>query len=210
VKLRQGTGDAPCGAAAAAALLALLTALPGRAQAPAPAAPRDWDTVSSNMLLLLLVQGYIEPAVQPGRKEVSICVIGDSRFGNALQSLATGKKVALPQPVPVRAWQLAETDLVAKQKELLASDVIVFATDDANVHAQVITAVGGRPVLLCSRMPGFLAIGGHLQLWLSNESKARFELADKVLVARGLKVNIAAVKASKQAPPPAPKSKEDK
>lgn len=186
-------------------LLALLGAV-APAQGPVPQRPLDWDTVAGNLLLTLLVGGHIEPVSKEDRTHLKIAVIGDDRFGKAVAVLARDKQVRQPKPLPLTVLALAEKDLLQRRQELLACDVIVFATADDKVMQQVITAVAERPILLCSRSPGFLAAGGHLQLWLSDENKPRYELADKVLAARGIKVTIAAVKASQQAPrPPSPK-----
>ncbi|GAB4157752.1 MAG: hypothetical protein Fur0037_25570 [Planctomycetota bacterium] len=186
-------------AASARAVLALMLLAPGMlAQEPPHRA--DWDTVSANLLLTLLLRGYVQPKVEHGGGEIRILIVGNDRFGRAVESLARGKKASGKNRLLLCPLRVSGERLDEQRERMRSAHVIVVATEDEKVERTVLWEASGRPILLCGREPDFVRHGGHILLWLSEDGKPAFEIAEKALAELGIGVEAAAVKASRKAP----------
>ncbi|MBM4062564.1 MAG: YfiR family protein [Planctomycetes bacterium] len=160
----------------------------------------DWDTAAANTLVLLLKDGHLQPPKLEEKKELTIAVLGDDRFGKAVAALIEGKKTPAPHAVPMRAVPIAEKDIVDQKDRWADCDVIVIATDSDRAWTQVLAILAGKQGLLVGRRPGFVAAGGHVQLWLSDRKSPRFELDLVAIRELGFKVSSLASRHSKQRP----------
>lgn len=169
-------------------------------QDPDPETRIDWDTVAANLAIMLLQQGYLAPAGLKEHSAVSVAVVGDDRFGKAFTVLAAQKKIERPVEATLRVVQVTERDLSEKNVTLRQCHVVILATSSRQVHEQVIRALDRSPTLLVGRLPGFITMGGHVQLWLAEGNKPRFELDLKAMRKHGIGVSKEAAAQSQPAP----------
>lgn len=184
------------------AAIATIAAPVVRAQDPPTV---DWDSVAASLVVNLLTGDYIILPEVEKQKKLTIAVVGGNRFGRAVAAIAAGKKTSKPLAAPLEVITIADKEVLERKDEWSACQVVVFATDDAKVQTQVLAIMAGRKALLVGRRPGFVAAGGHMNLWLSDEQKPRYELDHKAVLKLGIKPSPAVVKLSK----PEPKGKDD-
>ncbi|MCB9884551.1 MAG: YfiR family protein [Planctomycetes bacterium] len=157
----------------------------------------DWDEASANLAFALLASNYLGMPLDGTQKEITVAVIGDSRFGRAVAALTTGKKTRKPQQLPFRVVTVGDKDLLEQKAKWSTCSVVVFATDDPKAQTQALAIMAGKRSLLLGRSPGFIAAGGHLNIWLSKDNKPRYELDHKALLKMGVKLSSTVIKSSR-------------
>ncbi len=182
-----------------AAIFAIATTELRAQEPPKKEAPpvADWDEISASLAVKLLVDQHIGLPQVDRQKELTIAVIGDSRFGRAFAAIAAGKKTSKPQQAPFRIVTVAEKNLLEEKAKWTACSVVVFATDDPKATTQALAIMAGKPSLLIGRTPGFVAAGGHLNFWLSKDNKTRYQLDHKAALKIGIKLSSTVVKSSR-------------
>ncbi len=184
-------------AACFAAIVAAGGALPDSPDPGWQDPPRvDWDSSAASLVLMLFEQNLVTAPDAASRGELRIAVIGDDRFGKAIAAIGARKRTRGEPPVPFRISSFAAADLIERKEDWSHCDVVVFATDDALVHSQVLAVMKDRRALLVSRRDDFVAKGGHLQLWLGKQKKPCYALDAKAVARLGFKLSEAVVRNS--------------
>jgi len=110
---------------------------------------------------------------------VNLCIAGDDPFGNALDELVAGEKIA-GRPIAVVRLEIARADSQCQ---------IAFTRGSAQQSINdVLAAFAGRPVLTITEASNFGAGGGVIHFIL-RDNRVRFEINQKTATDTGLGIS---------------------
>ncbi len=121
-----------------------------------------------------------EESFTPAQPQVTLCVLGKNPFGNALSGVE-GKKVG-------------DRTLKVQQMETLGKDqqchLLFVSQSEAGRAASLELALGRRPVVTVSDIPGFAAGGGSIEFVLKDD-RLSFVINNSVIKDRGVQAGSA-------------------
>ncbi len=116
--------------------------------------------------------------VRRGAKEFLICLLGEDRFGSALD-VFQGEAVA-GVPMAVKRYK--------ELKELPRCDVVFVAASQAKDQRQIIQSLVGKNALTVGESPGFTENGGMINL-VQVSGKIHFAINQSAAEREGLKIS---------------------
>jgi YfiR/HmsC-like len=140
-----------------AAFLIMLWSVP--AQAGPNDKPSEYDVEAA---YLFNFSKFITWPADSG--SLSICVLGDDPFGQALDKIVTGEKVEGKSVVDKR---------ITRSEEASSCSILYISASEASRLSRILLAVKDAPVLTVSDLPDFLDRGGMIQFVL-RDSRVRF------------------------------------
>jgi hypothetical protein len=112
--------------------------------------------------------------------QLTLCVLGKNPFGNALSGVE-GKKVG------DRTLKVKQLDGFGKDQQC---HLLFVSQSEVNSLATLESALGRRPVVTVSDIPGFAAAGGSIEFVVKDE-KLSFVINNSVMKDRGVQTGSA-------------------
>lgn len=157
----------------------LLALLPGLGLG-ATTAPSEYQVKAVYLFNFLQFVEWPASAHASSTSPIIIGIIGDDRFGGALDEVISGEKIG-GRALEVRRFKNAE--------DVKVCHLAFFSGTEGDSMSHPLRSFQGSPVLTVGETPGFAARGGAINFVMAAEKKVRFEANREAAARQGLKIS---------------------
>jgi hypothetical protein len=158
--------------------LLILFGGPGRVQAED--SPQEYQLKLAFMVNFARFITWPDESFTPAQPQLTLCVLGKNPFGNALGGIE-GKKVG------DRTLKVKQLEALGKEQQC---HLLFISQSEAGSLASLEPALGRRPVVTVSDIPGFAVAGGSIEFVVKDE-KLAFIINNSVMKDRGVQAGSA-------------------
>jgi len=158
--------------------LCLLTFFGGLCPLQAEELPQEYQLKLAFMVNFARFLTWPEESFTPQQPQLTLCVLGKNPFGNALGGVE-GKKVG------DRTLKVKQLEALGKEQQC---HLLFVSQSEAGSLANLGPALGRRPVVTVSDIPGFAVAGGSIEFVVKDE-KLSFVINNSVMKDRGVQAS---------------------
>ncbi|MBX7182863.1 MAG: YfiR family protein [Bacteroidia bacterium] len=121
---------------------------------------------------------YIHWPTSAAKDVVSIGILGNDVVYSELQTITPGKKVG------TLGFKI---DKLTPESNFGAYNLIFVSATQMKQFDKVITATGGKPILIITEKTGYARKGGDINFYIDND-RLRFEINEKTITSKGMNI----------------------